>query len=81
MYLHEVFCSFIHSILKKDENTKSNWPTSLNQLAQDLDWKKVKQKKTSNQWWYIKPYAAFKEKRKERQDVNPPVFMNAISNH
>lgn len=23
MYLHEVFCTFIHSILKKDENTKS----------------------------------------------------------
>lgn len=71
---------FVHSYIQflKKMKIQNLWPTSLNQIAQDLVWKKVKQKKPSNQWWNIKPYAAFKEKRKERQDVNPPVFMNAI---
>lgn len=36
------------------------------------------EKKLSIQWWRIKPHAAFKEKIKERQDVNPPVFTKAI---
>lgn len=41
--------SFIHSILKKDENTKSL--TNISKSASPrFGLEKVKQKKTSNQW-------------------------------